>query len=162
MCTYRRSVWKLFLSILLLPLAPFAVCMVFLFFLQFFPFTWLFVVMIIVTAGILLYGLYNIIWGDRISFTISETGQCQYFQGGKEKHTFALSSCDIGYHRVKDMNGGLYSLKIRITDSAGTTTVLDCEPLGNRQFDKMFSQMQEFNRSEPDRLDPIAVDGGTV
>lgn len=66
--------------------------------------------------------------------------------------TFDLTQCTVGYHHVKDANGGTNSLRLRVTNASGETKVLDCEPLGGRQFETMFAQMEAFNKEAPERL----------
>ena len=157
MTMYKRTIMKLIQSILLLPLAPAAIFFVMLWAMQMFDYTWFFVLTIAAPVLVLLFGLYNIIWGDNIKFEISDSGQCDYFCGGKLKESFDLKVCEIGYHRVKDANGGLHSLRLRITKD-GKTSVLDCEPLGNKQFERMFDQMEGLLAAAPSRLEPTAAE----
>lgn len=148
MTVYKRPIWKFFTSLLLAPLAPAAVAFIIMWLLQYFPYTWLYYLMYILPAIIFLLMLYNTFWGDNIRFEVTDTGQLEYYKRGKLRKSFNLKTADIGYHHVKDSNGGTHSLRMRITDAEGKTEILDCEALGSRKFHKMFEQAQSFCEGE--------------
>jgi len=149
---YKRTTWHFIKSILLAPLAPIAVGLVLLWLMQFFSNIAMYIVTIAVPIIIFAFMIYNAIWGDNIRFEITAEGRCDYYQNNKLRHSHDLTVCELSYFKVQDANGGVQTLRLRITDQEGTTTKLECEPIGKRQFEAMFRQMQSFSTFVPEKL----------
>ena len=152
MSIYKRKPWKLIKSLLIAPLPPVAVGLILLWALQYFPYTWMFILCIALPAVIFLALIYKAIWGENIRFEITENGQCNYYKNNKLKQSFDLVTSDLGYHHVRDANGGTERLSLRITDNTGKVHIIDGEPIGEKQFEKMFKQMQDYSKVEPEVL----------
>ena len=152
MSIYKRRPWKLIKSLLIVPLPPVAVGFILLWALQYFPFTWFFAITVGVPVVIFISMLYGAIWGENIRFEITSDGQCNYYKNNKLKKSYNLKTCDMGYHHGKDANGGTDRLSLRITDEKGKTDILECEPIGEKQFSKMFEEMKNYSEVEVERL----------
>ena len=153
MTVYKRSLWKLFTSLILAPLAPLAVFFIIMWLLQFFPYEWLYYTMYILPIVIFLLILYMTIWSDNIRFIITKDKMLEYYKRGKLVQTFDLATTSIGYHHVQYTSGGTQKLSLKLIDSHGATTILDCEPLGSSQFHRMFEEMERCCKVEPQHLD---------
>ena len=149
---YKRTVWYLIKSILLAPLAPVAVFFVLLWLMQFFPNIGMYIATITLPILIFVFTIYNAVWNDNIRFEITEDGRCDYYQKNKLRQSYDLTVCDFGYFKLQDANGGIHRLSLRITGQNGESTKLECEPLGKRQFEAMFKQMQSFSTVQPEKL----------
>lgn len=152
MRVYKRTKWKLIKSLIIAPLPPVAVGLVLLWALQWFPYTWFFVITVGLPIIIFICMLHSAIWGENIRFEITDEGKCNYYKNNKFKKSYDLKVCDMGYHHVKDANGGTDRLSLRITDENGQTDILDCEPIGAKQFEQMFKEMQSFSEVELEKL----------
>ncbi|MCL2654528.1 MAG: hypothetical protein FWD65_02350 [Coriobacteriia bacterium] len=149
---YRRTIWQLIKSLLIAPLVTFAVGMLFLWVLQFYNPTWFFVLGVIVIAAIFFGLLYSAIFGENLRFELSDDGTFSYYKGRKLKKSYDLTTSDLGYHQVKSANGATRRLSLRITDKEGRPDIVECEPIGSKQFDEMFKEMQKYSKVEPERL----------
>lgn len=152
MKVYKRTKWKLVKSLMIVPLPPVAVGIVLLWALQWFPYIWFFAITVGLPIIIFFCMLYGAIWGTNIRFEIDNEGKCNYYQNNKLKKSYNLKDCDTGYHHVKDANGGTERLSLRITSENGQTDILDCEPIGEKQFRQMFEEMQNFSEVEIEKL----------
>lgn len=152
MTVYKRSTLKMIKSILIAPLPSIAVGFVMMFLLQYFPFTWLYVLMIAAVVLIFAWMLYNAIIGENISFELSPDGTLNCLKGKKNMGSFDLNQCALRYHHVKYTNGGTQKLFLYIEKPDGNEESFDCEPLGESKFLEMYQQMQRFGQAEPERL----------
>ena len=152
MRVYKRTRWELVKSLMIAPLPPVAVGLVLLWALQWFSYTWFFAITVGLPIIIFFSMLYDAIWSRNIRFEITDAGQCNYYKNNKLKKSYNLKACDMGYHHVKDANGGTDRLSLRITDENGQTDILDCEPIGAKQFEQMFKEMQGFSEVELEKL----------
>ena len=152
MSTYKRNPRKLIKSLLMAFLSPVAVGVVMLILLLFFDTLWFFVLAVALVCGTFLFMVYSAIWSENIRFEITSNGILCYYCGKKLIQRFDLKDCSMGYHHLKDANGGTENLRLRITDKDGKNEIIDCEPIGEREFYVMFEEMQSYSKIAPERL----------
>ena len=151
MKTYKRIPRKLIKSLLAAPCAAFGVGAVMLFLLQFFDTTWFFYLSIVLTLSIFVFLIYNAFVSENIRFEITDSGQLNHYRGRKLLNSYDLRVYDCGYHHV--MAGGTTDrLVMRLTGPDGKNEIIDCEPVGERQFHEMFELIQGYSEVEPERL----------
>jgi len=152
MSTYKRIPRKLIKSLLMALFAPVAVSVAMLILLLFFDTLWFFVLAVVLVCGTFLFMIHSAIWGENVRFEITSEGTLYYYCGKNLVRQFDLIDCSVGYHHLKNANGGTESLRLRITDKDGNNEIIDCEPIGERKFYIMFEEMQSFSNVAPERL----------
>jgi hypothetical protein len=96
----------------------------------------------IVTAVALMY---MAVFSENIYFELEDDGTFRYFKKGTLKNTFELSKCRIGYHRRTEWGiFGNNNIDLDILDAEGEKTGIEAGPLGTRQFEDMFGEMEKY------------------
>ncbi|MDR1409454.1 MAG: hypothetical protein LBJ12_04140 [Oscillospiraceae bacterium] len=112
-----------------------------------------------VGVGLVVFALllYITIFKDAIRFEL-ENGMMRYLVRGKEEHRFNLAQCAARY-QIKTNNGSAGSISLYISElksdgQYGEEIYIDCEPLGETQFMKLFASMEKTSKvMEPRQLE---------
>ncbi|MFV0412912.1 MAG: hypothetical protein ACK5L3_06510 [Oscillospiraceae bacterium] len=145
MQTYKRTTWNLIKGILLAPFAAAGVFLLVAFILQFVNlgntvwYVLAFGLPVLAFAGM----LYSAIFSENIRFELDETGNFRYFKREKLLAEYALGSCRLGSTKRRSGLGSSY-ISLKILPQNGEMAVIDCEPLGDAVFDRMYAAMQQF------------------
>ena len=141
---FKRSAFTMIWGIVAAPFSGFVVWLVVGWFLGDYP-------IIPYLAGLLtiLIILYVSIFSERIKFEI-DNNELRYYKGKRLRETHVLADIGVGYHtKIYRGVGGDNDLKLKIynynTDKEST---IDCSPLGQSRFYKLYSCIKERTREE--------------
>ena len=111
-------------------------------------------IIILIACAILLILLYLALFSDNIKFEFAN-GEMAYYKKNKLKDIYALKECGFRY-QVKTSNNGTDGISLYVIKD-DEETFIDCTPLGQRQFYKMFEQIKEETEldSSPEKLQTI-------
>ena len=95
--------------------------------------------------------LYLAIFSENIHFELDDEGTLRYYKRGKLKNTYNLESCLVGYHSKSD--GTSTDISLHIHDMRNSLEeIIDCSPIGERQFQDMYAKLKGFTKEEPEVL----------
>jgi len=154
---YKRTFMKLIGGIISAPITTVMLFAFGLFLLQFFDYAWLFYTSIVVSILVGVFILYQTIWGDKIRIEITESGKFTYYRRNKIISEYDLAKSQFGYHH-KTTSGSTSKLALNIAQEGKEPASLDCEPLGDIQFYKMYEYMERFSTPEPQKIETIKIE----
>jgi hypothetical protein len=145
MKSYKRTLFELIKGIVIAPFCALGVYVVVSVFIDFIDFPGSPLVVLGIPILVLLALWYMAIFGGNIRFELDEDGTFREYKGWMLKKTFELKNCRIGYRRSSS-SGFLNShdITLLIADAGDKETAIDCGPLGIKQFQKMFKEMEQF------------------
>jgi hypothetical protein len=90
--------------------------------------------------------LYITVFSEDIYFELRTDGLFRYYKRRVLQNTFNLKNCYITYRRKSESGfPPTHDITLTIVNADdGEETGLDCSPLGLRQFNEMFREMENF------------------
>ncbi|EFS29143.2 MULTISPECIES: hypothetical protein [Fusobacterium] len=138
MTTYKRKITNLIVGLLSAPAAAFFLLAILRYFLS--P-----LIMLIISGIAFILILYLTIFSDNIKFVIDEEDKTMiYYENGKVVKEYDLKNASLSYN-MKFGHSAVIDLIIN-------GEKIDCEPLGERQFEKMYHQLEKLVGVEPIKL----------
>lgn len=96
--------------------------------------------------------LHSVIFSENIFVEVDDK-ELRYYQRGKLKKTYLFATCNFGYHTVSS-SGTTDTIRLKILHlETGDEEVLDLQPLGSRQFYKLFTILENNQAGEPEELE---------
>ena len=104
-----------------------------------------------IPALIFLALLYMAIFSENIHFELEDDGILRYYKRSKLKNTYNLETCLVGYHSKSD--GTSTDIAMHIHDMLNDTEeIIDCSPIGEKQFQNMYARLKGHTKEEPEVL----------
>ena len=101
-----------------------------------------FFIVVGIAALIFLFMLYSVLFSEKIFVEVDEK-ELRYYKRGKLRETYAFSTYRFGYHTISS-SGTTDTIRLKILNiENGNEESLDLQPLGSRQFHKLFAILEE-------------------
>ena len=112
------------------------------------------ILLVIIGAVICAVILLITIFGENISFTLSENGQLSYYKRGDLRGQYDIPRCHVGYYR-KSRGATDHNISLRILpvgEDEKDTVYIDASPLGQNRFERMYADLERSSANTPEVL----------
>lgn len=92
--------------------------------------------------------MYIVIFSENIKFIVDDDKKTlQYFKNGKLEKEYNLVGAKLGYNITTKRSQGATRIDLEINDD-----IINCEPLGQMQFNRMYEHLENLAEVEPIKL----------
>lgn len=141
MTIYKRGIFSMLFALVSIHFAAIIIAVIVSYFLS-----QLLSIIIALIAYIVM--MYIVIFSENIKFIVDEDKKTlQYFQNGKLIKEYDLVGARLGYNITTKKNQGATRIDLEINDD-----IINCEPLGQMKFNRMYGQLENLAEVEPIKL----------